>query len=391
MQIIKSIYNYFNPITPPDLDDRNHRIVAANRVPDKLQKQWLLCQKQMCEEKPGAFKYESPSVSKINFTKVANSHSKSGKIGAYFFNFLGGRSFGVCHAQGRRPTMEDQHITNTFNIKIGDKEYPVELYGVFDGHGGGGASAYIKNNLSKKLKEKLLELNVDGLTEAGIFNALKLAFVAVHDDFESELVFGQKCIRDPSGTTATVSMILDGNLWTANTGDSRTILQDGKGITEQLSEDAKPNDPRYRRSIKKRGGCVLSIHGVPRINGNLAVGRGIGDYSVGPGINPRPKITKVALSSISEGSKLILACDGIYDVANTQQVGNAVKEHPKLSNEHLAKGIVYSAYQAHSTDNLSALVVDIGTAKDRGLSSLQELLLRFMSFETPYNKLNIKS
>jgi serine/threonine protein phosphatase PrpC len=346
----------------------------------------------MKDEQPGAFIYESPSASKINFSKEANSHTEAGKIGAYFFNFLGGRSFGVCHAQGRRPTMEDQHIANTFNIKIGDKEYPVELYGVFDGHGGGGASTYIKDNLSKKLKEKLLELNVDGLTDPGIFNALKLVFVAVHDDFKSELSFEHRRIElDPSGTTATVSMILDGNLWTANTGDSRTILQDGKGVTKQLSEDAKPSDARYKKGIRKRGGRVLSIYGTPRINGNLAVGRAIGDYSVGPGINPRPKITKVALSIISEGSKLILACDGIYDVANTRQVGNAVKEHPKLSNEYLAKGIVYSAYKASSTDNLSALVIDIGTAKDRGLSSLQELLLHFMCFKATYSKLNIKS
>ncbi|OGN58689.1 MAG: hypothetical protein A3C42_01330 [Chlamydiae bacterium RIFCSPHIGHO2_02_FULL_45_9] len=51
-----------------------------------------------------------------------------------------------------------------------------------------------------------------------------------------------------SGTTATVAMILDGKLWTANVGDSRTILDNGI----QLSEDAKPTDTHYRKGIENQ-------------------------------------------------------------------------------------------------------------------------------------------
>ena len=44
-------------------------------------------------------------------------------------------------------------------------------------------------------------------------------------------------------------MILDGNLWTANVGDSRTVL-DNDGIAVQLTEDAKPEEPRYTKRLK---------------------------------------------------------------------------------------------------------------------------------------------
>jgi len=162
-----------------------------------------------------------------------------------------------------------------------------------------------------------------------------------------------------SGTTATVAILLDGNLWTANVGDSRTILQDASQGTMQLSEDAKPSDPQYLKGIKKRGGEVFS----QRINGILAVGRALGDGNVGPGVSARPKITKIDLSEIRSGSYLILACDGIYDVASTRQIGGFVHKCTQRiwesSSLSLARDLVFSAYRAGSQDNLSALVVRI--------------------------------
>ena len=330
------------------LEDRNHRIVDPDKIDQKLKNHMDICKNKMQEEKDGRFKYTEFSNSDSKFS--SHLTSESGKIGGYFFNLFGGRSFGLCHAQGRRPSMEDQHIAKSFNITINGKEYPVELFGVFDGHWGPGAALYIKDQLALKIQSKLELFNKKNLTDADIFNALKLAFFEVHDKFGDT--------PDKSGSTATVAMILDGNLWIANTGDSRTILQDANGKTKQLSEDAKPDDIRYKKGIEKRGGFV-EVLDCPRINGRLAVGRAIGDYSVGKGINPRPKITKLALSNITKGSRLILACDGIYDVASSKQIGAAILKNKKQYDETLAKNIVYSAYNSGSTDNLSALFVTI--------------------------------
>jgi protein phosphatase 1L len=199
-----------------------------------------------------------------------------------------------------------------------------------------------------------LQFHPDGnLTDQGIWNALKLTFVHLSDRFKK---------LDPnSGTTATVVLMLDGTLWTANVGDSRTILVDSSSGTAQLSEDAKPSDPRYQKGIEKRGGVIDFNQIPPRINGSLAVARAIGDANVGPGVSSRPKITKMLLSQIHSGSHLVLTCDGIYDVASTRQVGRAVRVQGALKKNPLsiARDLVFSAYRAGSEDNLSALVVCI--------------------------------
>ena len=106
--------------------------------------------------------------------------------------------------------------------------------------------------------------NQDGLTEEGIFKALHECFRKLDENYTG-----------PDGTTATVALLLDGKVWVANVGDSRTILvKDGKAI--QASEDAKPTMARYKKKIEKLGGEVI----FNRVNGYLAVARAIGDKSV---------------------------------------------------------------------------------------------------------------
>lgn len=312
------------PVNPVINMRSQARVEDPALVAKKLQKQWKLTQDQAANESDKAFQYlQAPATFK------GESHTE--KAGNY--------EVGVCHYIGRRDEMEDEHLTTSFDLNIRGTVYPVQLFGVFDGHGGGQASAFVKQNLQQELHNTLSEFCVDGLTDKDIFNAIKITFFRLKSKFQEE-----------SGTTATVAMILDGKLWTANVGDSRTILDNGV----QLSEDAKPNDPRYQKGIENRGGKVL----FNRVNGILGVARAIGDHNVGA-VSARPKITVLPLSDIPPNSRLILTCDGIYDVASTRQVASAVKANKDQSVEELAKNIVYSAYQAKSQDNLSALVVKL--------------------------------
>lgn len=311
------------PLTP---DMRSHRIrQGAELIAGKLQNQFEHAQKQAAQEPDKAFQYlAAPADFK--------GHAHLEKVA--------GHEVGICHFIGRRPKMEDEHLTTSFNLNVGGKAYPVQLFGIFDGHGGGEASRYVKANLEFKLHETLKEFCAGGLTDEAIWNALKITFVRLKEEFNEYR----------SGTTATVAMLLDGKLWTANVGDSRTILDNGI----QLSEDAKPTDPRYQQGIENRHGMVY----FGRVNGNLAVARAVGDHNVGA-ISARPKITVYPLSMIPRGSHLILTCDGIYDVSSTKQVAAAVRAHRNQSAAELAKNIVYSAYEANSGDNLSALVVKL--------------------------------
>lgn len=267
---------------------------------------------------------------------------------------IDGYLVGISHAQGRRPTMEDEHLATSFNLFIGGRSYPVQLFGIFDGHGGREASKYVRDHLKTELEKALIECNADGLGDVGIFRALKLTTARISCDFKD--CFPK--VAHAQGTTATIAMILDQRLWTANVGDSRTVL-DNHGTPFQLTEDAKPADPRYKKGIEKRGGVVQNIFGVERVNGDLAVARAIGDHRLNGAVSARSKITVKPLSEIQSNSHLILCCDGIYDVACTTDIVQAAHENRNLTPGDLARNIVYSAYQSGSTDNLSSMVIKI--------------------------------
>lgn len=270
-----------------------------------------------------------------------------GSIGSVEIEQVDGYRVGICHAQGRRAEMEDEHLATSFNVDAGGKIYRAQLFGVFDGHGGNEASKYLKEHLRAKLALTLAEFNAKGLSDVNVWNALKMTFVRLNQEFNMG-----------SGSTAVVAMILDGKLWTANVGDSRALLVNDEQIV-QLSEDADPADERYQRGIVNRGGFVIERGPVHRVCGIIAVARAFGDHDLEGAMSARPKITAIPMKEIKAGSHLMLGCDGIFDVASTRQVGRAIQEHRAAPEEVLAKNMVYSAFTARSEDNLSGMVIKL--------------------------------
>jgi protein phosphatase 1L len=325
-------------IVPLSPTQREERLCATEMIQGRIARQLQHSLQQMAQEPVKPFQY-------FNAPSDWSAHEE----------MVGGLRMGVSHAQGRRSSMEDEHLAVSFNLTIAGRNYPIQLFGIFDGHGGPMAARFVRDNLQRKLQEALIEYNQRGLNDAGIWKALKMTCVRLNRDFKN--AHGQ--IADRQGTTATIAMILDHKVWTANVGDARTVL-DNHGIPVQLTEDAKPSDARYKRGIEQRGGCVVDGAGnVLRVNGVLAVARAIGDHGLNGAVSARPKITVKPLSEIQRGSHLILCCDGIYDVSRTVDVVAAAHRHIALAPGILARNIVYSAYQAGSEDNLSALVVKI--------------------------------
>lgn len=318
---------FFHPMS------REMRVVQdAGLIPKKLQTEFDAAKNQMEQEVDGPFAYRAEA---LPFDEASSLQIDTVEIG-------------YAHFIGKRSSMQDEHLATAFDLQLPNGEkFRVQLFGIFDGHGFEGAEAadFAQKHLQAILETKLSLYNAEGLSDAGIWNALKMTFVELNHELKADIHYG--------GSTATVAMILDGNLWTANVGDSRTVL-DNSGIATQLSEDASPQDPKYQRGIYTRDGFVQS----GRVGGNLAVARALGDADI-EGLSARPKITKVPLLSIEEGSHLILTCDGVFDVGSTKQIVDAVHEHKQESAETLAKGIVAGAFLAGSTDNISALVVKI--------------------------------
>lgn len=263
-------------------------------------------------------------------------------------NELGVTLVGTASCQGHRLSMEDATLVShfTFDGKGGPVE--ADLLGIFDGHGGADASKFVQDNLIEYLKKALKEHCNQALTEDEIFLALKKCCKKLDDDYK---VTGD-------GTTATIALIIGGKLYIANVGDSRTIYVNKQEKAIQASEDAKPTIDRYQRKIEKLGGFVA----LKRVNGLLAVARAIGDKQIAANgqclISPNPKITSYP---IDDCKFIVLACDGLYDVATTDEVGKAINEMNRkgITVDEMAKRLVWSALKNNSKDNISVVVCKV--------------------------------
>ncbi|WP_062267626.1 PP2C family serine/threonine-protein phosphatase [Endozoicomonas arenosclerae] len=283
-------------------------------------------------------------------------------------------NLGIASCISRKPRMEDAHLADTFSLQCGDKTIPIAITGVFDGHTSSGdgslASNYAARNITRYLAKRLAEFNPTGeLTEVGIWNALKLALV----DLSRDPFYYQKETYN-TGTTANISLVIGDHLWVVNTGDSRAILLKEDGSCLQLSEDAKAyienNDyltsekSEYGVSGEKRGGYFDPVDGrlrSPNRMVSLGTARSVGDVNMGGAASARPKITCFALSEL-QGGTLIQCCDGVFDIASSDQVAERVFENRKLgdfTSKDLAEDIVQASYYTGSKDNLTALVIPV--------------------------------
>ncbi|MFI0434304.1 MAG: PP2C family serine/threonine-protein phosphatase [Parachlamydiaceae bacterium] len=260
---------------------------------------------------------------------------------------------GIGSSIGLRNVMEDHEIASEGMFSVQGKEYSFDLFGIFDGHGGANASFYVKMNIQQYLIEALEGENQQALTDEGIFLALKKCLTKLDEDYEGV-----------DGTTATIALILEGKVWVANVGDSRIIFIDKEGNTIQATEDAKPNMPTYLKKIVKLEGEIELIRGCWRINGVLAVARAIGDKQIKGStglccVSPSPKITSFPLADFDKGH-LVLACDGLYDAASTNEIGAAVYSMVnRYSLEVICRKLVYCAIKNGSEDNVSVMIVKL--------------------------------
>eukprot|EP00826_Nyctotherus_ovalis_P060434 TRINITY_DN847_c0_g1_i6.p1 TRINITY_DN847_c0_g1~~TRINITY_DN847_c0_g1_i6.p1 ORF type:complete len:289 (+),score=100.16 TRINITY_DN847_c0_g1_i6:227-1093(+) len=137
---------------------------------------------------------------------------------------------------------------------------------------------------------------------------------------------------DMKGCTANVVLIKDGKIYIANAGDSRAIAIMSDGKVEELSVDHKPeNEPEAAR-ITKAGGTIFN----GRVEGNLNLSRGLGDlhYKANKSLKPEEQMIcaypDVRVKEISKGLKYVLmGCDGVYEIWNSQEIGNFVLKETK--------------------------------------------------------------
>jgi serine/threonine protein phosphatase PrpC len=249
--------------------------------------------------------------------------------------------FGAATHQGARQYMEDRHII-VENIFRG-----YSLYAIFDGHGGSDVADICKNNIVNVLKRNLATTNV--LTD--IREVLNNVFVDLSALIPPDK--GYIC-----GTTCLLVLKHTNHAWVANCGDSRGIMNYMDTVVE-LSTDHKPGTPAERSRIETLGGYVSAVDGVPRVSGELAVSRSLGDSRYHPYVVFTPEIRYFPFTSSNRF--MVLATDGLWDVMSNMDVVRFVNQSLAYNPvENTAWMLMKHAYEVkNAEDNMTIVVVTI--------------------------------
>lgn len=256
--------------------------------------------------------------------------------------------------QGKRESNEDQHFIFT-NLDGKDIEKNcINMFGVFDGHGGKLVSKYIKENLPgffiKKFKDNLFSKS-DKFSKYvnKVFDLLQNKLIEDHP----------KAVNYCGSTACLILHCLNkaekkGYIWIINIGDSRAVLNNKNDLPIQLSKDHKPNSPDERSRIEKMGGKIV-FDGVDWRIKDLSLSRAFGDVDCTPYVTHLPQIYKYKLSS--KDKFIILACDGLWDVVSNQVAIDFIQD---LKNKNFkgnyAKMLCEYALAKGSMDNVSIII-----------------------------------
>eukprot|EP00929_Paragymnodinium_shiwhaense_P000921 TRINITY_DN101114_c0_g1_i1.p1 TRINITY_DN101114_c0_g1~~TRINITY_DN101114_c0_g1_i1.p1 ORF type:complete len:414 (-),score=100.78 TRINITY_DN101114_c0_g1_i1:40-1281(-) len=207
------------------------------------------------------------------------------------------------------------------------------IYGVFDGHGPYG------HDVANFVQEALPRCFVRNVTfENDPEMAMSSAFLESHRLCTESQGDGRFDCR-LSGTTATLAMHREGNLYVAHVGDSRAVLAktttDAASLkSEDITTDHKPTCEPERKRIQESGGQVRRLEGdLPHrvfVSGKLYPGlsmtRSIGD-TVGStaGVTCTPEVKCL---TIEKDWKFMLICtDGIWEFVSSQEAVDIVNKY----------------------------------------------------------------
>jgi len=279
---------------------------------------------------------------------------------------------------------------------------------VLDGHGGDGAALFSAPELGTEF-ESLGKTN-----ELPSNERLDEGFMAVDARLKEHV---RQQPEKNSGSTVVGALVAkqsDGtyNLKLCNCGDSRGLVV--RGPTEQesgavplpvrgpahldalcsdpaavergestpecvwpmVSEsvDHKPNHPTEKARIEAAGGQV-SEEDPPRLDGNLAVSRGLGDFEYKSDTDKHPSVQKVScipdiyeVSGLPPGTIAVLGCDGVWDVMTGMEVATHVRDElrsdPRADLGDMAANIIRMCLQKNSRDNVTVMIVHFADGHD---------------------------
>jgi protein phosphatase 1L len=153
-----------------------------------------------------------------------------------------------------------------------------EYFAVFDGHSGSEVVTLCKSELAGRLRTALAGPGVLRNMDL-VKQILQKTFIEFNKYLASPAVLNT---LNDSGSTATVALITPSHIILAYLGDSPCFLLDpATGYILQRMGKHEPSDAVEVARIQAAGGTVeVDEHGIPRVDGALAVSRAFGDFSL---------------------------------------------------------------------------------------------------------------
>ncbi|KAF8822350.1 protein phosphatase 2C domain-containing protein [Cardiosporidium cionae] len=223
-------------------------------------------------------------------------------------------------------------------------------FAVYDGHNGEKAVEFVRENLGKNIYGALSK-NVD------IAQAIAMGFRSTDGQLRTDVLkdpdsFVEEASQFSSGSTACICLIIENVLYVANIGDSRCLLCRGGRNVLITNDHRSCNKEEILRVSQVNGhfdpdGYLGGVLGVSRAFGNF---KSNGEKL--PGLSSVPEISEEDLRSDDEF--VILACDGIFDVMDCQEVTKHVRNSLRIgvAPNEAAESLCKLAYQRKSFGNV---------------------------------------
>lgn len=174
---------------------------------------------------------------------------------------------------------------------------------------------------------------------------------------------------DRSGSTSVAILLTPSHIICANAGDSRSILV-RSGVAFPMSFDHKPTTACEHGRIVNANGLVH----MKRVDGDLAVSRGLGDFRFKGNGDLKAEHQKVSSCpdvlvnprNHSSDEMIILACDGIWDVLNNQECAKTVQDlldEGETNVDLVCEEILDICLEKDSRDNMTFCMVALPACK----------------------------
>ena len=246
----------------------------------------------------------------------------------------------ICQVGYSGPGILKYNQDNFFVYNNLNDENDVLFVGVCDGHGilGHDVSKYLISHLPSNLNKALKKTRKYIRDKKTLYPTMKEVFIKTNEDL---------CKNDDidtqfSGSTCVTIILTKNKIISGNVGDSRAVMgrcENGVWKNIDLTKDQKPDNPKEKERILKRGGRIESYKDE---NGNdfgpkrvwlkeadipgLAMARSFGDEvaaSVGTISEP-----EIECFDITEDDKfIIIASDGIWEFISSLECVNIVKDY----------------------------------------------------------------